>query len=111
MEEKILDFLKANGFTCYTEEPVKKPSEYVLIEKSGSSDAGDGLYSSLYSFKSYSTSMYKASKLNDEVKKAVRGMPQNVPGISDVTLNGDYNFTDSETRRYRYQSVFDIIHF
>lgn len=111
MEEKILNFLKDRGFTCYMEEPVKKPSEYVLVEKTGSSDAGDGLYSSLYAFKSYSTSMYKASNLNEKVKAAVMDMPQNIPGITDATLNSDYNFTDTDTRRYRYQSVFDIIHF
>ena len=23
-------------------------------------------------------------------------------------LNGDYNFTDTETKRYRYQAVFDL---
>lgn len=111
MEEKILNFLKGMGFVCYMEEPVKKPSEYVLIEKTGSSDAGDGLYSSLYAFKSYSTSMNKASRLDDKVKAAVLGMPQNVPGVTDVTLNGDYNFTDTETKRYRYQAVFEITHF
>lgn len=111
MEEKILNFLKGMGFDCYMEEPVKKPSEYVLIEKTGSSDAGDGLYSSLYAFKSYSTSMNKASRLDDKVKAAVLGMPQNVPGVTDVTLNGDYNFTDTETKRYRYQAVFEITHF
>lgn len=111
MEEKIFNFLKGMGFVCYMEEPVKKPSEYVLIEKTGSSDAGDGLYSSLYAFKSYSTSMNKASRLDDKVKAAVLGMPQNVPGVTDVTLNGDYNFTDTETKRYRYQAVFEITHF
>lgn len=111
MEEKILNFLKDRGFTCYMEEPVKKPSEYVLVEKTGSSDAGDGLYSSLYAFRSYSTSMYKASRLDDKVKAAVFGMPQNIPGITDATLNSDYNYTDTETKRYRYQAVFEITHF
>lgn len=111
MEEKILNFLKEKGLTCFMEEPEKKPREYVLVEKTGSSSAGDTLFSSLYAFKSYSTSMYKASKLNDLVKQYVMEMPQNVPGITSAELNGDYNYTDTDTRRYRYQSVFDIIHF
>lgn len=111
MEEKILNFLKEKGLTCFMEEPEKKPREYVLVEKTGSSDAGDGLYSSLYAFRSYSTSMYKASNLNEKVKAAVMDMPQNIPGITDATLNSDYNFTDTETKRYRYQAVFEITHF
>ena len=31
--------------------------------------------------------------------------------VSKVSLNSDYNFTDAATKRYRYQAVFDIIHY
>ena len=31
--------------------------------------------------------------------------------ISKIKLNSDYNFTDTETKEYRYQAVFDINHY
>lgn len=51
--------------------------------------------------------MYKAAELNEEVKKVVAEMIE-LDSIARVQLNSDYNFTDTETKRYRYQAVFDI---
>ena len=31
--------------------------------------------------------------------------------IAKVDLNTDYNFTDTTTKQYRYQAVFDIVHY
>ena len=33
------------------------------------------------------------------------------PLVSSVELNSDYNFTDITEKRYRYQAVFDIVHY
>jgi len=31
--------------------------------------------------------------------------------ISSCGLNSDYNYTDTATRRYRYQALFNIVYF
>ena len=31
--------------------------------------------------------------------------------VTDVDLNASYNFTDQQTKEYRYQTVFDITHY
>jgi len=31
--------------------------------------------------------------------------------IGKVKLNSDYNFTDTVTKQYRYQAVYDISHY
>ena len=31
--------------------------------------------------------------------------------ISRVELNSDYNFTDTSTKRYRYQAVYNFIYY
>ncbi|MEI3522519.1 MAG: hypothetical protein V8Q40_16600 [Anaerosacchariphilus sp.] len=31
--------------------------------------------------------------------------------ISQAELNTDYNFTDTQTKRYRYQAVYDLVFF
>ena len=54
--------------------------------------------------------MYGAAALNEEVKKAVDSLIE-LNEIASVTLNTDYNFTDTTTKQYRYQAVYDIKHY
>ena len=54
--------------------------------------------------------MQKTAELNEQVKDAVDGLlSQNE--IHSVRLNSDYNYTDTTTKQYRYQAVFDIGHY
>ena len=55
-------------------------------------------------------SMYEAAKLNEQLKEVVERLIE-LNEISNVSLNSDYNFTDTETKEYRYQAVFDINHY
>lgn len=82
---------------------------FVLFEKTGSS-LTNLLPSSTFAFQSYGLSLYDAAKLNMEVKRAVIDMIE-LDEIAGVRLNSDYNFTDTETKEYRYQAVFDIRHY
>ena len=34
-----------------------------------------------------------------------------VASISAVRFDSDYNFTDTDTKHYRYQAVFEITHY
>lgn len=60
--------------------------------------------------------MLQAITLNDEVKDALLGDNDSY-GIIDldeiiqIDLNSDYNFTDTETKEYRYQAIFNITHY
>ena len=60
--------------------------------------------------------MLQAITLNDEVKDALLGDNDSY-GIIDldeiiqIELNSDYNFTDTETKEYRYQAIFNITHY
>jgi hypothetical protein len=59
-------------------------------------------------------SLYKAAELNEQVK---HWMMDGLEGaitldtITDIALDGDYNFTDTPSKRYRYQAVFAIKHY
>ncbi len=93
----------------YTEIPGEKPDEYVVIENTGTSRR-NWLYDSLIAIQSYSTSLEKAAILD----KAVRAAMDDAVGvdkIAAVRLNSFYNFTESGTRQYRYQSTFDVSHY
>ena len=51
--------------------------------------------------------MYEAAKLNEELKEAIFKLRWSKE-VGGVKLNSDYNFTDTRTKKYRYQAVFDI---
>lgn len=91
------------------EEPREPIPQYIVIEKISSSK-NNHLKSSVYAFKSYSDSLYDTMLLNEKLKESVE-MLVNLDEISKVSLNSDYNFTDTETKKYRYQAVFDIYHY
>lgn len=93
----------------FLERPEKPPSRYVLFEKTSSAKS-NYLPSSTFAFQSYAESMYEAAKLNEEVKSVVEELII-LDEISGIRLNSDYNYTDTTTKEYRYQAVFDINHY
>lgn len=85
------------------------PDKYVIFEKTSSSKQ-DYATSAAFAFQSYAPTLYEAAELNEELKDAVETMVE-LDEIAGVHFNSDYNYTDTETKRYRYQAVFDINYF
>lgn len=90
----------------FTEKPSDAPERYVLIDKIGSAKSNH-LPSATIAFQSYAESKYQAALLNKELKEVVESMVE-LDEIRGLTLDNDYNFTDTTTKEYRYQAVFDI---
>ena len=91
------------------EKPSAQTGSYVVFEKTSSSKSNH-LKSATFAFQSYGKSLYEAAELNERVKNAVESLIE-LDEIRGVTLNSDYNFTDTTTKEYRYQAVFDIKHY
>ena len=109
IEKTVLDYLEgALSVDVVTEQ--SNASTFVLIEKTGSTEQ-DHLYVTTIAIQSYAQSMYNASVLNESVKAAMKQMEDDLDCICSVEVNSDYNFTDTATKRYRYQAVFNIIHY
>lgn len=85
------------------------PERYVLLEKTSGSKRNH-LSSSTFAFQSYAESLYEAAKLNEELKEVVENMII-LDEVSMIKLNSDYNYTDTQSKKYRYQAVFDINHY
>lgn len=110
IEKTILDYLNNKlSETCYMEEPDGEDT-FVLLEKTGSS-LSNYVYSATFAIQSYATSLYEAAKLNEKVKAAMLTIADELNTISKCSLNSDYDFTDTTKKRYRYQAVFDLIHY
>lgn len=110
IEKIMIDYLTdALSVPVYLERPVEPPDEYVIIQKTGSSKVNQ-ICSATLAFQSYAKSLYNAAVLNETVKAAVEASVT-LPEISRAKLNSDYNFTNTASKQYRYQAVFDITHY
>lgn len=107
IEYIVLDYLLTNlQVPVYMEEPKKPDQQYVLIEKTGSG-VDNYIHSATFAIQSYGDTLEKAIDLNELVKAAM-DVFWNHHAVYRCKLNSDYNFTDTETKRYRYQAVYDI---
>lgn len=108
IETIVLNYLSNNlSVPVYMEEPETKPVSYVVLEKTGSQKA-NLIETATIAAQSYGASLYDAAALNAEVKHALEDMEE-IDAVGSVKLNSDYNFTDPETKRYRYQCVYNIV--
>ena len=62
-----------------------------------------------FAVQSYAQTLREAALLNEKIKLAMEGMKA-LTNISSVKLNTDYDFTDEETKEYRYQAVYDLVY-
>lgn len=79
----------------------------IVVEKTGGSYTEE-IFTATVAIQSYGATFAEAGELNQSVvgwMLAIRDEEQN---IFDVSLNSDYNFTDTATKRYRYQAVFVV---
>ena len=114
IETVIYNYLKDlfydDQIPVYMERPEKRPSgKYIIIEKTGGTKT-DKIATNTFAFQSYGDTLYDASSLNESIKSAVESA-EYLDEISGVTLNSDYNFTDTASKSYRYQAVFAITHY
>ena len=109
IEKTIYDYLVSKNIPVYMQIPANPPEEYVLIEKTGSGKRNH-IKSATIALQSYAGSLYSAAVLNERVKDAMDEAIE-LNDISNTSLNSDYNFTDTTTKKPRYQAVYDITHY
>lgn len=110
IEQTILDYLseKLSVLVRLEEEP-DMPDEYVLIEKTGGGKT-NYISRATIAIRSHAKSLYRAMQVNEDVKAAMEEIVM-LDEISRCSLNSDYNYTDTTRKKYRYQAVFDIVHY
>lgn len=113
IESIIINYLLEAGMSVgqhvYAEKPVDSPDEYVLVEKTGSSRT-NRIDRAMIAVQSVSkTSLLRAAQINEEVKAAMDELAT-LDTVFSCGLNSDYNFTNTSTKEYRYQAVFNIFY-
>lgn len=112
IEKTVIDYLIGKTTAdreVFAEIPYNAQGKYIVIEKTGSTTE-NMITTSTIAVKSHAPSLYDAMSLNEEVKAIMDQLPE-LDIVSSVNLNSDYNFTDSTSKQYRYQAVFQITHY
>ena len=107
IETTVLDYLSSVlTEPCSLEVPERLPARFVLLEKTGSSRK-NFINTATFAVQSYAPSLFEAAELNERVKAAMDDLIL-LPDIFSAKLDSDYNFTDTATKQYRYQAVYNI---
>ena len=98
-----------SGTPAFGEIPEQAPERFYVVDKLGS-NRENLIDSATVAVQSYAPSKLEAAVLNEQVKELMLAMTD-CKEISSCTLNSDYDHTDTDSKRYRYQAVFDITYY
>lgn len=88
--------------------PHPMPARFVTVERTGGGRTNKISRATL-AVQSWAMTRDEAAELNETVKTAMLNfISQN--NISRCELDSDYNYTDEETERFRYQALFDLVY-
>lgn len=113
IEITILNYLKNKnipniGTNVFMETPVNPPKRYIIIEKTGGAISNHVFHSDVFAIQSISkNSLVEAATMNAAIINAMLNMADTQP-IYSCELNSNYNFTNTTTKEYRYQAVFEL---
>ena len=110
IEETVIEYLSSClDVPVYAEKPDNPPESYVMIIKTGGGEKNH-ICRAMLAVQSYAGNMLDAARLNERVKAAMKNSIK-LAVISKCGLNSDYNYTDTAQKAYRYQAVFDLVHY
>ena len=110
IEILLYNFLKRKlDVNVYAEKNGKLPSSFVLFERIAGGEK-DHIRTASFAIQSYAPALLEAAKLNEKLKKVMEEFPQEKE-IGSCYLEADYNFTDTTTKHYRYQAVYNVIYY
>lgn len=105
----LLDYLSGALDVPVVMEAPEQTTNYVLIDQTGSSRTNH-IITTTIALQSYGPSLYEAMLLNGEVEEAMVGFAE-LDEVTRVEHETDYNFTNTQTKQYRWQAVYSITHY
>lgn len=110
IETVILNYLKENmDVPVYMEIPKNPETRFITLEKTGGGIVNH-IGKATFAIQSHAESLFEAAFLN---VRMINVMLDSIilDEITHCSLNSDYNYTDGNTKDYRYQAVFDLTHY
>ena len=112
IEETILAALETGtGVNAYMEIPEESETTFVVLQRTGGGQRGAERRTAVFAVQSYAPTLLEAATLNEQVLNIMQDLQYQNNEITTCQLNSNYNFSDPETKRRRYQAVFDLVYF
>jgi len=109
-EEVLLKYMNQNmKIKSYTERSSSQEDEFYVIDRIGGS-SNRSYDTSTIAIQSYAKTKYRAAKNDEAMRKCILEMVS-LDNILNVELNSFYDYTDTNTKNFRYQSVFEFKHY
>lgn len=109
IEATVIGYLsnELGSTDIFAERPNNPPDVYYIIEKTAAGESNHIQMATIAVQSISKNSLLEAAQMSKAAEAAMRNITK-CADISSCKLNSAYNFTDAETREYRYQAVFDI---
>ena len=104
---QLISYLGANVADAYGSVPQDAPPEFLTVELTGDSDTGYST-SPTFAVQAWSDTDANAGALSLRVMEAMRSYAYE-PHVRKCSLNKRYEYPDPETRKPRYQLVYDLV--
>ena len=109
IEERIIKYLDAQlHVPVYAERPDNPDPEYILVERTGGGTRNH-IRTATVAIKSHANSLFRAASLCETVENAMESITSLV-NISRCEHDSSYNFTDTDSKKYRYQAIFNLVY-
>ena len=110
IETTVLDYLRDRlGVPVTMEVPEGASGTFVVLERTGA-ERHDHIRRKSLAVQSDAPTLLQAAQLDDAVIEAMLALPT-LDQVGACKLERDYNFTDTETKKYRYQAVFAVTYY
>lgn len=108
IEKIVIDYLAAaQQLPVYAEKPVNQEGEYILIERIGGSEV-NRIREATVVVQTIAGTLYRAAELAEEIRALMLDIVS-LNSVFHCSVNaGPYNYTDTETKEYRYQTVYTL---
>lgn len=109
IERIILEYLSGQQTApVYTETPVNlEADEYIIIERTGGSEQNH-IREATIAVQTIAGSMFRAAEMAEDVREIMLDIVS-LPSVFHCSVNaGPYNFTNTDTNEYRYQTVYTV---
>ena len=110
IEEIVRDYLNENSsIPWYLEVPTNPPGKFGVIQKTGGTFR-NRIHRATIALQSYGETLYEAASLNEETVDLMLNIVS-LDSVCASALNSDYNYTNPNNKKYRYQAVFDLVYY
>ena len=110
IEAIIRDYLlSVLSVPVYIDVPVNPPAKRVVIERTGGGKENQ-VRNAMVAVQSYGATKAEAAHLHEDVLSKLPGIATG-DVVSACDVNAEYDYTDTTTKQYRYQAVFDITYY